>query len=715
MARKPQSEQYNYILGWINEATDYRRGQNKFVERTIFAYQGKPSKNVYTQTINTYIKEISQTDKERGKLLTEGLKDLPEKSSMVLNDAVETVVSMAQGGVGKYEFGPYDPTLEADDDLIDRLSSAAKHFYTTEKMDKVAPQWIRNAILCGESYIHLKPNKGHKIVTILDSSNMVTDPKRFKTNMPRFRGHSQRESMSAVKNRVMKTKGGYVLKTINEAEVYVSQIVQELNGVLEQNQLDPTFHEQLRRDIDIFYKPLTQLIAARRDKTEGDPDYMYAGDDVEVTYLYDLMNEMYFEVINRRYIIVAKANDLKKTITSKFEDLDGKPHDVKKEVCLEDPYVALPYIETFWDAYPISPLFYILDDYDSLCAMESVLYHNLSIMAPLTFIGQSSDSEKMARAASVSGEIVEGMPQTFSVLDKTHDVGPVIAAIQRYEQKIKHAIKAYDPFEMQAMLGDRSTAKEVSAMSGQISQGLNPFLANIETAFAEVGEKFMKMEIIFGDNKTPYSFVHNGKYSELEGKDMAANYEITAKLASSIKLEQEANAKKALELIQYLGGSEDIDKNEFIPVMIPIVLNSLVSREQAEKMVSEKYRPMPEETISRIRSNEEARAKMDPVDKLDLSKYSPEELDQMIAEVGQLSADPMAAMSTGGQAYPDMSQAIPTGEPEPPLPETDPAVVADDQPVVDDPNAPGVVTIPTGGPANAEEAGDRANDPAGTI
>lgn len=712
MARKPKSDEYAYVLDWIKEASEARTVQNQYVQRTVKAYQGEPLVNRYKQQLNTYADAVSLTDSVKGKLLKDTLKDIPDKKNLTLHNAVETVVSMAQGGVGRFEFGPYDPDMDQDDETVDKLASAAKHFYNTEKIDSIIPIFIRNAVLSGASYMHVKQKKGKKCATLLDSSNVLTDPKRMKTNYQRFIGFHQRESWRAVKNRTTKTKGGFLLKTINDADVYVTQITQELNGVLDANPADEFLHQRLRRDLDIFYKPLqTQILEIRKDN----PDYQYGGDEIEITYLYDLMNDMYFEVINRKYIIVGKANDLKRTVESTFTDHKGKTHKVSKEIKLDHPLIELPYLKTFWDAYPISPLFYILEDFDDLCAMESVLFHNLSIMAPITFIGQSSDAERVSKAASIAGEIVEGLPQTFSVLDKTHDITSVITAITRYEDRIKRIIKATDPFEMQAMLGDRASAKEVSSLSGQISQGLNPFIANIETAMAELGEKFMKLEMIFG-GKDRYPFVHNGKYAELEASDMAADYEVTAKLTSSIKLEQETNSRKALELVQYLAQSEAVDKKQFLGTLIPIILTNLVTREQATKMVTEEYRPMNEEVVAQIRVEEERRAKMHPADKLDLSMYDSDQLDEMIAQVGGAMFDPNKTINPENDGTVVNPQVGPDGNLQL-LPEENPEIMdPEQQPESADPAAPGTVTIPTGSgiPAGAAAAGEVANDPART-
>lgn len=692
---------YDYTLGWIKEAIDARRPQNALLERAVMAYQGQPSVNRYSRTIRNYATEVRKYDSVKAKDIETYCKDIPEKGSMVIHNAVETLVSMAMGGVGQYEFGPYDADLQKDPDVMDRLASAAKSFYIQNHVDAIVPQYVRNAILGGASYMHLKQRNGKKVLTLLSSDQMLTDPKRFKTNFSRFIGFSQRESFSVVKNRTRKIKGGgYVLKTLNEADVYVQMIRQEMNSVLNSsgNGTDAFMHDALSADLNTFYKPIiTRLQTEKTSSSTDNPNTMYDGDEIEMTYLYDEMNDMYFEIVNRRYIIVAKTNPLKRDIKCTYFDADGNKKTKTKTVKLDNPFIELPYTRTFWDTYPITPIFYLLDDFDDVCAMESVLYHNLSIMAPLTFVGQSSDSAKVSRVASVAGEIVEGLPQTFGVLSKTHDITPVVTGIQRVEEKIKRTMNAVDPFELQAMIGDRATAKEVVSASGQVAQGINQFLANIETAFAVLGDKFFKLELIMSEGN--YTFSHNGTYSEVSREEMAGDYEISAKLVTSIKLELEANSRKALELIQYLNGNEALDMRQFLGATMPIVLTGLLRREQAENMILPQYRPMPDEVIAAIKRRAEENAKKDEIDKLDLSGYDPEQLDALNAQFGAAYGDPNTDFST-----------IPTA------PAVDPSTgQAMQMPAAPSVTAsiPGNVMPPSAPTPSSEQAGVVANDPTG--
>lgn len=662
----PATDTYQYILDWIKDSNDARRQQNAFVERAILAYQGKPSKDKYQQRLQEAARLIKVDDKVKAEAIERSLKGINGKRNYTVHNAIETIVSMVQGGVGQYEFGPYDPDLNETPDIVDKLASAAKHFYDTQHIDSLLPQFIRNAPLRGSSYLYLKQKDNRKEVTILNSDQMILDPLRFKRNYSRFIGFSQNASLNEIRSRLTKSGSGYMLKALNEARVYLDEIVNLLNdNKYSAHGVGALTSDDLRKDVDIFYTPIQTNITTRR---KDEPDYKYAGDEIEISYLWDLQQRRYFEVVNRRYVVADKAIDLKREIKIPYYDTDGKQKTKAKTVELEHPFIELDYLKTNWDQYATTPLFYLLDDFDDLCAMETLLDHTLSIMSPITFMGQSSDAEKVSQIASVSGEIIEGVPATFGVLNKAHDLTPLVSAIQRIEQHIKETLKATDPFEFQGMLGDRASAKEVASASGQVSQGLNPFLANIESAMAELGSKFLKMEVIFG--KDTYSFDFNGKYSELSSADMAADFSIRAKLQTSIKLEQIQNANSAIQLLGVLGANEAIDKKEFFGTLIPIAMTSLVSRKKALAMVTEQYRPMPEEVIARIQKNAENLATMHPADKMDLSNMSNDELDQAITKMSSVVAQGGQPATPQGQVPPGQGQMPPQGQPGP-APEPD--------------------------------------------
>jgi hypothetical protein len=200
---------------------------------------------------------------------------------------------------------------------------------------------------------------------------------------------------------------------------------------------------------------------------------------------------------------------------------------------------------------------------------------------------------------------------------------------------------------------------------------------------------------------------------EVTRDELATDCEITAKLVSKIKLEQEANSRKALELIQYLGQSEAVDKRQFLGTMIPIVLGDLVTREQAQNMILPAYKPMPDEIIAAIKKRAEEDAKKDEIDKLDLSEYGDEDLDKMAAQFGQMSAG-QAPVTQPPQQLADSMTGAPMDPAQQPVFQQ--AIPAEQDAA---PQGGGTtITLngqPLSGPASPEVAGEVANSPDGSF
>ena len=212
--------------------------------------------------------------------------------------------------------------------------------------------------------------------------------------------------------------------------------------------------------------------------------------------------------------------------------------------------------------------------------------HNLSIMAPITFMSASYDAEQFEKLSQVAGQIVEGTLQTFGVVNKSHDMSACLTAIERREQRIKRMLGATDQFELQAMIGNRATAAETSAMVGAVSQRMNAPLANIETGMSELIQKMFAMTLIYGD-KDDITFPYEGSVATLSKEDILGRALIRAKLSSKIKLERVEQGRNALMIMQTLVGIEGINKENLIKTLVPIISQGVVTRQQADSFVQE--------------------------------------------------------------------------------------------------------------------------------
>ena len=584
MPRADKTQKYDYLLRYVKEAGEARLPLIAMCERAVLAYKQCPLHNTYKENAQRYVQNIGNGDPERIKCLKHLCDSIPDATNDTVNNAVETWVSMAMGGASQFEYEPADEYAEKDPALVDRLSALAKYFHEDNKIDSLLPKATRKLVMQGQANFFLEPlGDGRFKVSLLDAYKMLHDPRASKTNRARFTGFTEVKAWSEVKADIYKKGYGYMLKVINDVDQYVS----ELSGAHPYR-----WEDEITSDLNTFKSiyavdPVPNSESVDKKGKEVSPkEPGYKGEDVEVAYIWDLIDNVYAVIINRRFIIQLEVDKLKKDIPVKYYDADGEEKKRTDTVRLDSPIVTIPYIEADWETYPVSPLFYCLDDFDAICSIEAVMNHNLSIMAPITFMSASYDAEQFEKTSQIAGQIVEGTLQTFGVVNKMHDMSPCITAIERREQRIKRMLSATDQFELQAMIGNRATASEVSTMAGAVAQRMNAPLANIETGMSELTQKMMAMTLIY-DKKDDITFPYEGSVATLSKQDLLGRALIRAKLSSKIKLERTEQGRNALMVLQTLIGIEGINKETLVKTLVPIVTQGVVSRKQADAFVQE--------------------------------------------------------------------------------------------------------------------------------
>ena len=584
MPRADKTQKYDYLLRYVKEAGEARLPLIAMCERAVLAYKQCPLHNTYKENAQRYVQNIGNGDPERIKCLKHLCDSIPDATNDTVNNAVETWVSMAMGGASQFEYEPADEYAEKDPALVDRLSALAKYFHEDNKIDSLLPKATRKLVMQGQANFFLEPlGDGRFKVSLLDAYKMLHDPRASKTNRARFTGFTEVKAWSEVKADIYKKGYGYMLKVINDVDQYVS----ELSGAHPYR-----WEDEITSDLNTFKSiyavdPVPNSESVDKKGKEVSPkEPGYKGEDVEVAYIWDLIDNVYAVIINRRFIIQLEVDKLKKDIPVKYYDADGEEKKRTDTVRLDSPIVTIPYIEADWETYPVSPLFYCLDDFDAICSIEAVMNHNLSIMAPITFMSASYDAEQFEKTSQIAGQIVEGTLQTFGVVNKMHDMSPCLTAIERREQRIKRMLSATDQFELQAMIGNRATASEVSTMAGAVAQRMNAPLANIETGMSELTQKMMAMTLIY-DKKDDITFPYEGSVATLSKQDLLGRALIRAKLSSKIKLERTEQGRNALMVLQTLIGIEGINKETLVKTLVPIVTQGVVSRKQADAFVQE--------------------------------------------------------------------------------------------------------------------------------
>ena len=584
MPRKDKTKAYNYLLRYIDEAAEARLPLLAMCERAILAYKQCPLRNTYRENAHKYMQNIGNGNPEYYKCVKHLCDSIPNATNDTVFNAVETWVSMAMGGASQFEYEPADEYAEKDPALVDRLAALAKYFHEDNKIDALLPKATRKLVLQGQANFFLEPLEGDRFkVSLIDAYKMLHDPRASKTNRARFVGFTEVKAWSEIKAEIYKKGYGYMLKTINDVDQYVS----ELSGAHPYRWAD-----EITSDLNTFKSiyaidPVGDSKSVDKKGNEVSPkEPGYKGEDVEVAYIWDLISNVYAVVINRRFIVQLEEDKLKKSIDVKYYDSEGEERTRRDTVRLESPIVTIPFIDADWETYPVSPLFYCLDDFDAICSIESVMNHNLSIMAPITFMSASYDAEQFEKLSQVAGQIVEGTLQTFGVVNKLHDMSPCLTAIERREQRIKRMLGATDQFELQAMIGNRATAAETSAMVGAVSQRMNAPLANIEVGMSELTQKMFAMALIYGD-KDDITFPYEGSVATLSKQDILGRALIRAKLSSKIKLERAEQGRNALMILQTLVGVQGTNKENLVKTLVPIISQGVVTRQQADSFVQE--------------------------------------------------------------------------------------------------------------------------------
>lgn len=604
-----KNTEYDYVLRYITEAIDYRTKKVSLTTRAIDAYKGIPSKNGYLRAIDAYAGLFDNSDKEHADSIRTRCKGIESKKNMIVMRAIDSMVAQAQGGVGQFECRPYDKNFEKSPELVDALDAVAMDFYEKNHVDAVLSTMIEWAGLSGASYAYLgydldrNLDNGRIDMQIIPDTEMLIDPLGSKRNNPRYIGHQTKASWADFKNKLKKcpVTDQYLLESINNVDAYLQEVefwINKYNGNF--TQIAPAIagdathfagmpnsgwlRENLPHHIDTFYRGSAEVWRERNTKYAqragdfyaGATDDKYRADEIEVCYLYDLRNHIQFTVINRKFIVEAKKTYLERDIDYKYFEIDefsGRAIDQygKKKVSIDHPYSELAYKKSLWESYSYSPIVHILDLFDDACALETMIYHTISVMTPITFTGNPKDIEKLGAIAGVSGEAIKGfIANSVTVLNKAVDLSPAMSELTRIENQIMNVLHGTDPKEQAQMIGNRATAAEAMQAASLVSQGLNPLLANIEAWASELAKKMFKLTVIYEDEDFTYDLNANGKHLTLTRKDLAGDFGVHAVLKSKIKAERQAQAANTIQWFVPLMSSDAIvNKEAYAQSIIP--------------------------------------------------------------------------------------------------------------------------------------------------
>ncbi len=605
--------QYDYVLRYIAESIDYRTKKVALTARAIEAYKGFPSHDGYLGAIDAYAGMWDKLDKQKADDIRARCKSVKPRKNMIVMRAIDSMVAQGQGGVGQYECSVSDPIFEKTPELVDALEATAMDFYRRNHIDSLLSEALEYAGLSGAVYSFLDYKKDRPISSgkiehsLIPDTEMLIDPIGAKRTHPRYIGHQDKNvSWVDLKNKLVKCDhcDEYMLKSINDVDTLLQEVEYWINkyngdfaamfpaitgdiiaGHYRGNPMMSFFVENLPHQIDTFYKGSALAYRERNSKYDrhaggdtsmGKNDGKYHAQDVEVCYLIDLENDIQFTVVNRKFIVDVKHHPYHTTLPYDYFELDpysGKAIDMEgqADICLDSPYVPLCYKKSLWETYPYSPIVHILDMFDDICALESMIYHTISVMTPITFTGNPKDIEKLGAIAGVSGEAIKGfIGNSVTVLNKAVDLTPAMSELSRLESTIMSVLHGVDNKEQAQMIGNRATAAEAMQAASLVSQGLNSLIANVETWAEELADKMFKMTIIMEPDDFIYDLNIDGKHTALTRKDLAGDLGIHAVLKSRIKAEQHAQAANTIQwFVPLMSSPAIVNKEAFAATVVP--------------------------------------------------------------------------------------------------------------------------------------------------
>lgn len=603
---------YDYVLRYIAESIDFRTKKVALTARAIEAYKGFPSHDGYIDAINTYAHMWDKLDKAKADDIRTRCMTVKPRKNMIVMRAIDSMVAQGQGGVGQYECSVSDPIFEKTPELIDALEATAMDFYRRNHIDSLLSEALEYAGLSGAvySFLDYKPDRplssGRIEHSLIPDTEMLIDPIGSKRTHPRYIGHQDKNvSWVDLKDKLVKCShcDDYMLKSINDVDTLLQEVdywINKYNGdfaamfpaitgdianYYRGNPMLSFFVENLPHQIDTFYKGSALAWRERNTKFDrheggdtsmGKNDDKYHAQDVEVCYLIDLENDIQFTVVNRKFIVDVKKHPYRATLPYSYFELDpfsGEAIDKEGHavVALDSPYVPLAYKKSLWETYPYSPIIHVLDMFDDICALETMIYHTISVMTPITFTGNPKDIEKLGAIAGVSGEAIKGfIGNSVTVVNKAVDLTPAMSELSRLESCIMSVLHGVDNKEQAQMIGNRATAAEAMQAASLVSQGLNSLIANVETWAEELADKMFKMTIVMEPDDFLYDLNIDGKHTTLTRKDLAGDLGIHAVLKSRIKAEQHAQAANTIQWFVPLMGSDAIvNKEAFAATVVP--------------------------------------------------------------------------------------------------------------------------------------------------
>lgn len=599
----------NHVLQWMFESERARREYMCLLYRVKLAMMGKPSKNLYQEELTSNIAKIS--DEQKRDAYTKACLKVPEGRSFSIRNAVKTRATQMSGGVDTYEYQVNDPYGIIEDDTEALLATTCEQDYITNHLDRFSEVFSRDLTEAGISATLVKYccEKDKNKVLRINPKNIWFDTKYSATGEERFRGYSTMISWKCLKE-IIKKDGDEInlnieapnasilsngviqegvkisnrkIRTLNGLDVYVENI----NALATANQLSSswsTMYEEFMHDLANCYNLNYYRTFATDPKAKTNTPYR--GDDVELTVIYDLGQQIEYKVLNRRYVISANSNAFHRNMVfNVYDPRTGEKHSTIQDFELDCP------LKFVWEdtesrdlfPFPSSTLMTLLDQFDELCALRAKRKHVSDILSILRIETNAADANSLRGLLNIMGIVLDDIQGDINTINLAYDYTAIDSQIEYYENLIKMTLDAYNEFDALQSMGDRATAAESGMALGAVAQGLAIHQNAIMQMYADIARQCIANRVAYS-TRQEFPVMGGRGLSIVTSEQMALTATISVKPKLTKKVQERLLSANA---ITAMGSFGQVLNAEGKAELLTLALMGTVPRAMAKSFISE--------------------------------------------------------------------------------------------------------------------------------
>ena len=232
----------------------------------------------------------------------------------------------------------------------------------------------------------------------------------------------------------------------------------------------------------------------------------------------------------------------------------------------------------------------------------------------------------------------------------------LIAVFQEREQRIKEAMNAYSQIDMAMMIGDRASAKEVSANQGAVASGHNALIHNLEIGFAEIIRVVNLLLVKYNSDKT-IKVQLDGELETVPVEKLALDAVLNVRLKSEIEQERQQKALMASQLLNIGVNNQYINQEVFVPKMLSIAFGNLFTRAEIKEMITT---PINQQALDTAQLQAQNHAKELQLEQDVVSQYPNERISNMLN--AYMTPEDVAQFQAENQQLAESGQTTPTTE-----------------------------------------------------